>query len=281
MPTYQGRALRSEAANRNRGPRGPLRRLARVARVVVVLGVITALAHVPWGALRHAAIRVAAIRVAGLHYLDAPAVVTRSGLTIGMGWLDADLRGARQRLLSDSRIRSAKVSRTFPNGIDISVEERVPVLLVRHGSPWELDADGVLMAPLKVGVVADVPLVAGFDAGRYRAGTCLATPEVQRALAWVGATADPQLELAGRISEFDVSDGASTAVVLMDGTRVLAPAWPPGASTLSSLRVVLASLGQRGIAAQEIDLRYKHQVIVRPATVGPGAGAGPGATQPS
>jgi len=143
MPTYQGRALRSEAANRNRGPRGPLRRLARVARVVVVLGVITALAHVPWGALRHAAIRVAAIRVAGLHYLDAPAVVTRSGLTIGMGWLDADLRGARQRLLSDSRIRSAKVSRTFPNGIDISVEERVPVLLVRHGSPWELDADGV------------------------------------------------------------------------------------------------------------------------------------------
>lgn len=281
MPTYQGRALRSEAAVRRASSLGPLRKLLRVLEVVAVLGVIAGLAHVPWGALRHAAIRVAVIRVAGLHYLDAPGVVSRSGLAVGMGWLDTDLRRARQRLLADSRIRAVRVSRSFPDAIEIQIEERVPVLLVRHGSPWELDADGILMAPLKEGVVADVPLVAGIDAETYRAGTCIATPDVQRALAWVGATADPQLELAGRISEFDVSDGASTAVVLMDGTRVLAPAWPPGASTLSSLRVVLASLGQRGIAAQEIDLRYKHQVIVRPAAAGTGAAAGSGTTQPS
>ena len=279
MPTYQGRALRSEAAARRGKAVGPLRKVVRVLKVVAVLGVMAALAHVPWGALRHAAIRVAVIRVAGVHYLDASGIVSRSGLTVGMGWLDADLRRARQRVLAESRIRSARVSRAFPNALEIQVEERVPVLLVRHGSPWELDADGVLMAPLKEGVVADVPFVAGIDAETYRAGTCIGTSEVQRALDWVRATADPQLELAGRISEFDVSDGAATAVVLMDGTRVLAPAWPPGASTLSSLRVVLASLEQRGIEAQEIDLRYKHQVIVRPAAAGAGAGAA--ATQPS
>ena len=280
MASYQGRALRSERAGERHGKVGFMRKVRRVLKVVALIGVVTALAHVPWGALRHAAIRVSEIRVAGLHYLDAPGVVARSGLTVGMGWLDADLKRARQRLLADSRIHAARVSRALPNAIEIAIEERVPVLLVRHGSPWELDGEGVLMAPLKEGVVADVPLVAGIDAERFRAGTCISTPAVQRALAWVGATADPQLELAGRISEFDVSDDASTAMVLMDGTRVLAPAWPPGASTLSSLRVVLASLGQRGIAAQEIDLRYKHQVIVRPAAAGAGADEGAG-TQPS
>ena len=169
------------------------------------------------------------------------------------------------------RIRAAKLARAFPNALEIRIEERVPVLLVRHGSPWELDGDGVLLAPLKEGVVADVPLVAGLDVERYTAGTCVSTPEVQRALAWVQATADPQLELAGRISEFDVSDAANTAMVLMDGTRVVASAWPPGLSTLSSLRVVLADLGKRGMAAREVDLRYKNQVIVRPVAAGAGS----------
>ena len=271
MATYQGRALRTAAPKVRQGTLG---KLGRVAKVIGVLGLVAALAHVPWGTLRAQAIHVAEIRVEGLHYLDAATIAARSGIKVGSGWLDADLDGARQRLMADSRIRMARVTRAFPNTIEIKIEERVPVLVVHHGSPWELAGDGVLMAPLKEGVVADVPLVNGLEAEKYKAGTCIGTPETQRALAWVGATADPQLELAGRISEFDVSDAASTAVVLMDGTRVLAPAWPPGLSTLSSLRVVLTSLGQRGIAAQEIDLRYKHQVIVRPA-------AGDAVTQPS
>jgi cell division protein FtsQ len=242
-------------------------RLGRVLKVIAALAVVAALAHVPWSTLRQRAIRIADIRVVGQHYLDAATVVTRSGLGVGDGWLDVDLDRARQLLLADSRIRAATVSRRFPNALEIRIEERVPVLLVRHGSPWELDQDGVLLAPLEEGVVADVPLVAGLDTERYRAGSCISTPEVQRALAWVRATADPQLELAGRISEFDVSDAASTALVLMGGTRVIAPAWPPGLTRLSSLRVVLADLGKRGLAAQEVDLRYQNQVIVRPAAV--------------
>jgi cell division protein FtsQ len=275
MPTYQGRALRAQAPARRPGVIG---RIGRIARIVAGLAVVAALAHVPWGTLRHAAMRVNEIRVDGLHYLDAPAVVARSGLKIGSGWLDVDLDRARQRLLADSRIRAAKVSRLFPSAIAVHVEERVPVLLVHHGSPWELDQDGVLMAPLEEGDVADVPFVAGLDAARYRAGTRLATPGVTRAVAWARATADPQLELAGRISEFDVSDPECTALVLSGGTRVLASAWPPGLRTLSSLRVVLANLAEHGVAAQEVDLRYKHQVIVRPAASGAGAGTG---TQPS
>ena len=273
MATYQGRALRSEAPRRRPGTIG---RIVRVLQMVAGIVVAVALAHVPWSTLCNRAIRVAAIRVDGLHYLDASTVVARSGLAVDSGWLEADLSRARQRLLADSRIRAAQVSRGFPNVLEIHIEERVPVLLVRHGSPWELDGEGVLLAPLREGVVADVPLVAGLDAEHYGAGTCVSTPEVQRALAWVRATADPQLELAGRISEFDVTDAASTAVVLMDGTRVIAPAWPPGLSRLSSLRVVLADLGKRGMAAQEVDLRYQNQVIVRPAAAGGDAGTRPG-----
>ena len=264
MAVYQGRALKQHA------PRRPIGRLARVARALAVLGALAALAHVPWGELRRRVIRVSHIRVSGLHYLDAATIVSQSGLHVGGSWLDADLPRARQALLRDSRIRAATVARGLPQTIDVRIAERIPVLLARHGSPWELDGEGVLLAPLKEGVVADVPMLTGVDAERYRAGTCLATREVRRGLAWVRATASPELELAGRISEIDVADGETTGLVLMNGTRVVSAAWPPDLRRLSALRVVLADLEHRGVAAQEIDLRYRNQVIVRPAGA-PGA----------
>jgi len=267
MAVYQGRALSLEAPRRRRGPIG------RILRVVAALGVVAALAHVPWGHLRHEALTVSEIRVSGLHYLDAATVVKRSGLAVGSSWLDADLLRARQALLRDSRIRSAQVARALPGAFEIRIAERAPVLLARHGSPWELDREGVLLAPLKEGVVADVPMLTGVDVERYRPGTCLATREVCRGLAWVRATALPELELAGRISEIDVSQAESTGLVLMSGTRVVSSAWPPDTRQLSALRVVLADLEHRGVAAQEVDLRYRNQVIVRPVDGGTGAAA--------
>ena len=57
----------------------------------------------------------------------------------------------------------------------------------------------------------------------------------------------------------------ATGITLLDGTRVIAPAWPPSTRELSALRVVLANLKQKGTVAEEIDVRFKDMVIVRPA----------------
>jgi hypothetical protein len=63
----------------------------------------------------------------------------------------------------------------------------------------------------------------------------------------------------------DVSDPRSTRLILMDGTRVFAAELPPATATLSALRVVLADLERHGTKAQEVDVRFRNQVIVRPA----------------
>jgi len=239
-----------------------------------VLAVLVGLAHVPWRTLTRHAASISEVRVEGLRYLDVARVEKSSGLTIVMDWLGVDLRRARQELLRDSRIRNARVERTFPHGIKIVVDERMPVLLVRHGSPWELDQDGVLLEPLGAGVVADVPMLTGVDADRMPAGVCVSTPSVRRGIAWARATAAPELELAGRISEIDVTAPETTGLLLMNGTRVLSSAWPPSVRRLSALRVVLADLDRRGTVAYEVDLRFKDQVIVRPVGDGSTAAAG-------
>jgi len=119
-------------------------------------------------------------------------------------------------------------------------------------------------------VVADVPLLTGPDFTRYREGALLHTTQVRRGLEWVRVLSERELQLGGRVSEIDVSDDRSTALLLMNGTRVLTPAWPPGLNRLSALRVVLADLDKNRVAAREVDLRFDQQVIVRPAEPGPG-----------
>jgi len=257
--SYQGRALHAPDAARR--TRRPWRVLARA--LLVALGVAV-LAHVPWGGLRRRFAVVTHVRVEGALYLDANQVFRRAALSRGDDLFRLDLRRARQALLLDSRIASAEVSRRLPRGVRIRIRERVPALLVHHGTPWELDGTGVLLQPLAQGVVADVPMLVGPSFERVPAGTQVASPQVARGLAWSEALSKQVLQLTGQVSELDVSRDDTTGITLLDGTRVLGPAWPPSVRRLSALRVVLADLRQKGTAAEEIDLRFEHQVIVRP-----------------
>jgi cell division protein FtsQ len=262
-PAYQGRALLREA------PRRRTSRWSRIARVLAALAVVAVLAHLPWDSLRKRLAVVTDVRIEGLHYLDAARVLRVAGLARGMDVFAVDRGRVRQRLLADSRIAEARVNWAAPRVLRVALRERQPVLLVRHGSPWELDGTGVLLEPLGAGVVADVPLLAGPSFDRLPAGALVDTAPVRRGLAWARIVADRELELAGRVSEIDVSDPSRTGLLLMNGTRVVCPTDPPGRRTLSALRVVLADLETRKVLAQEVDVRFQDQVIVRPAEGAP------------
>ena len=269
MSLYQGRALEAARPPRRSSP------LATIGRVAALLALAAVLAHLPWEALRARWAIVTDVRVSGTRYLDAARVGSIARIRRGDDLLALNLERARQSLLLHPRIARAEVKRLGLRSIGIDVGEREPVLLVGHGVPWEVDSAGVLLAPLARGVVADVPLLAGPDYGRLPAGTQVRTSEVRRGLAWVRALGARELQLGGQVSEIDVSDPRATGLMLMSGTRVLSPAWPPGVRDLSALRVVLADLAHRGMLAQEVDIRFENQVIVRPVTPAPAAATGP------
>jgi hypothetical protein len=265
MPSYQGKALQTRAPRRRGG------RVRRVVAIAAAIGLAGSLAQVPWAKLTRRWAVVGEVRVEGTRYLDAERVRALAGLAVGDDLLRLDLRRARQALLLDSRIAAAELGRRFPRGVRIRVQERVPALLVLHGTPWEIDTAGVLLAPLERGVVADVPLLVGPDFAGVPAGTQVGSPAVARGLRWAAALAGPSLQLEGQVSELDVSRDEVTTLTLLDGTRVVAPGWPSSARVLSALRVVLADLKQRGATADEVDVRFENQVIVRPAALPPEA----------
>jgi cell division protein FtsQ len=266
--SYQGRALRPEGR-----PRPP--RAARIAvRAVALLALLVVLAHLPWNARLRPWAVVKHIRVEGLHYLEADHVIHTSGLAVGQDLFKLDFARARQALLLEPRIADVQLAHAWPRGLDIRVTERTPVMLVQHGVPWEIDSAGVLLPPLADGVEADVPMIAGPRFDRWPAGTRVRTGEVDRALAWVRALSDRELQLGSQLSEVDVSSPDLTVLTLLSGTRVLSPAAPLDPRQLAALRVTLADLHQRGESASEIDIRFEGQIVVRPVPEPPAGASG-------
>jgi hypothetical protein len=121
-----------------------------------------------------------------------------------------------------------------------------------------------------------VPILTGADFSKYRPGTRIRTPEVQRGLAWAAVLSDNALRLAGQVSEVDISRDRVTQLVLMNGVRVIGPAWPPDTRQLSGLRATLADLQVKGMMPGEVDVRIPDQVIVRDAKAAAPAAAGEG-----
>ncbi len=266
MSRYQGRALQRDTRADALGA-SPF---AKPLRVIAVMLAIGGLAMVPWADMRAKLLVLDGVQVSGARYLDIARVVKRSGLKVGQDLLSLDLDRARQLVLLEPRIRSARVTRHGLRGVRIVVEERVPALAVEHGEPWEIDAEGVLLEPLQPGVVADVPMLSGPDFSSYRPGTQVQTPAVRRGLAWIAILSDNALRLSGQVSEVDVSEPRVTRLVLLNGVRVVAPPWPNGARQLSGLRATLADLAAKGMMPREVDVRFKDQIVVRGARpIGP------------
>jgi cell division septal protein FtsQ len=240
--------------------------------VSIALVTVVVLAHVPWRQLRQGFTVVRDVKVEGNRGISDLRIVELSGVEKGQDLFEVDLGRVRQALMLEPRIARAEVSRLGLWGVRLRVTERRGVLAVPHGEPWEIDSSGVIMAPLTGGGLSDLPLLTGAALERQDEGTVVRTVEVERGLEWAVTLAAPEHGLGAGVSEIDVSDHETTTLVLMDGVRVRAGARPSGLREMAALRAVLLDLKQRGTTADEVDLRFDNQVIVRPAATAGGTG---------
>lgn len=79
-----------------------------------------------------------------------------------------DLEATRARLLRFGWIKEARVHRRLPDTLVIDIVERRPAAIWQHNQQLNLiDADGVVLEPVRVEAMPDLPLVVGADANRH------------------------------------------------------------------------------------------------------------------
>ena len=104
-----------------------------------------------------------------------------------------DLEGTRQRLLRFGWVRDARVSRRLPDTLVVDILERKPAAIWQHGGQLGLiDMDGIVLEPVRLDAMPDLPLIIGATANRHAGelGRLVdAAPQLKPVMAgatWVG-----------------------------------------------------------------------------------------------
>jgi cell division protein FtsQ len=104
-----------------------------------------------------------------------------------------DLQGTRERLLRFGWVEDARVYRRLPDTLVVDIIERTPSAIWQHKQQLSLiDRSGVVLEPVKLDQMPDLPLVIGPAANRHAVGLgrlLAGTPELKPMIegaTWVG-----------------------------------------------------------------------------------------------
>lgn len=231
-------------------PASALPRWKRRLRGVAVLLAAGALLSAPWWARAALAsldyFRVRTVEVQGVRYASVADLVDALGVDTTRSVWD-DVAPLVRRLETHPLVRSASVSRRLPGTLVLQVEEEPPVALVAGGTGLEPVDEAGLVLPLDPSrVPTDLPIIARADSGvlRLLAEVRRENPELFRRISEVRQVAAD--ELIVRFASFQVRTSAAVS-----------------AERLADALPVAEDLDRRGLRAEELDLRFRHQVIAR------------------
>jgi cell division protein FtsQ len=190
--------------------------------------------------------RVRAVEVDGAQYLAPRDVVARLALdSTATVWDDSRPLVNRLRVLP--QVRSVAITRKLPATLIVTVVEQPPVALVPvPGGLRVYDGRGTVLPIDATRVDLDLPIASGPDAGILR---------------MLDAARRRLPALYARISGVRRSSAGDLVITLLD-MRVLAPN-NVDTDRLGQVLPVMADLARRHARADELDLRYRDQVVAR------------------
>lgn len=212
------------------------------------------------------ALKIDRILVHGNHQLSQRDVL---GLLHGLrdsNVMLADLDGWRKRLLRSAWIKEASLRRELPGTVDITIAERDPLGIGRINDKLYLVAtDGVVIDAFSPKYAAfDLPLIDGLHAGP-RDADGLMVDETRAALAAdVLHNLQRSADLAGRVSQMDVSNDEDAVVLLADDPARVHLGHEQFSERLRAYLDLAPTLRARVPAIDYVDLRFDPRVFVRP-----------------
>ncbi len=193
------------------------------------------------------------IEISGLVHQEPETVLAAIGVTPGGSLISFDAAKAKRILENLDWVATAKVQRSYPNQLDVTVVERQPFAIWQRGENYYvIDRSGTAMSNIPAAKLTTLPLVSG-------EGAALAAEELINQLE---ATPDIMLQLraAARIGN------RRWTLYLDNGVTILLPEENAGAALALADRLDRTqNLMSKGITS--VDLRIPGRVAVGIAEV--------------
>jgi cell division protein FtsQ len=206
------------------------------------------------------------LRVEGNVIVPGAEILKLAAIPLGTKLFDVNLAAVRARIERNPYVRSVSVNRDGPEGITITVDERVPIAALAGSVLLYVDEDGVVLPAYHSGRVFDLPVLTGaLPASECAPGRRMTKAPVREALDLVLLAREVDDELAQGISEIALREDGDLVVTTADaGIPVVI-----GRGNLP-MKLLKFNAFWREIAArrgpqelQYVDLRFVDQVVVR------------------
>ena len=175
------------------------------------------------------------------------------GVAPGQNLWRLDVAGVERAMLAHPWVREVEVTRQFPRGLSVRVEEHAPAAFVSLGDLYVVDEQGEPFKRLAAADALDVPLLTGLAREDWAKDPAAAKARLAAALEVAraySAEAPPKRE---RLSEVRLLDDGGHALVAASGQEVVLGPSEPG-EQLRRLFRVRAELQARGLRADVIRL---------------------------
>ncbi len=177
--TMRARALKPKRKRSKRAGSGAKRSLigAPIALLALTLAAYGTHTFVKW-LHRAPEYVVKEIHVEGAALFTPEEILEEAGLEPGLPILDYEIHGARRKLVTNSMIRTASITRRLPNTIVVRIVERVPIAQLSNG--WLVDGDGFLLT--ENDSLATLPTIKGVSLKDPKEGTRVEDKKLSAAL---------------------------------------------------------------------------------------------------
>jgi len=257
---------------RTRGRFDPSRK--RVAYALVLGGLVLYLGYrAAEFILTAEALTVTRITVSGSTRLSRSEVLSLLDGLSGSNMLLVSLEEWRQKVLASPWVEDAAIRRVLPGTIDVVIAERQPMGIGRiDNALYLLDQHGGIIDEFGPDHAEfDLPLIDGLAAAERAGGTGKPTVDAGRAALAIRllTSLKGRPDLAGRVSQIDVTDIRDAVVILKGDTALIRIGEDQFAERLQSYLDVASALREKVPQIDYVDLRFGERVYVRPQGAGP------------
>lgn len=236
----------------------------KILGALVLIGVIMAAGWgVRAGARRMAFFRVRSVEIRGVRYLQPADVLARLHADTLMSLWD-DLEPLRQRVLHHPQVSDVTIARRMPGTLVVTVQENQPVALIQSPAgllPYDSLGRQLPIDPARV--ILDLPIVATRDPALLKLVGAIRAREPGIYARIEEARRTGRDEVVLTLSQRELSRSRSdTLATPRETLRVRVPI---GLSVerLAGIFPVENDLARRQAHVEELDLRYRDQVIAR------------------
>jgi cell division protein FtsQ len=242
------------------------RKRAAIVAVAAALLLLTGY-HALQRVMSAEALTVTRITVSGNTRLSRGEVLSLLDGLAGRNMLFVSLDEWRQRVLTSPWVEDAALRRVLPGTVDVVIAERQPMGIGRM-------AGGLYLLDQHAGIIDefgpnhaefDLPLIDGLaTTPRAVAGGPVVDEGRAELAARVLSSLQGRPELAGRVSQIDVSDVRDAVIILKNDTVLIRIGDEQFAERLQSYLDLTSALRAKVPRMDYVDLRFGERVYVRP-----------------